>query len=136
MGERETRAAYVKTMLEAKEALFQSLVRVSFQEPGHRGWLQVTGVTEHGVLVDNVDNPDEPTLVPWEKSDGLLRSIAATGLGERTGDGWERKTGGGFAYDWPYLVTISGWSYEDLQMRGISSCLRNRRKGGEESWVC
>ena len=136
MGERETRAAFVKTMHEAKTALFQSLVRTNFQEPGHRGWLQVVGVTDDGILVDNVESPDEPTLVPWEKWTNLLKSIAVTGLGDRNGDGWYRKTGGGFIYDWPHLVTISGWSYEDLQMRGISFCIQNRRKGGEESWVC
>lgn len=136
MGERETRAAYIKTMRDAKVALLQSLVGIAFQEPGHRGWVKITGIGPDGPLVEDADNPGEPTVVSWDRVDGLVKSVAATGLGPRNHDGWERKVGGGFVYDWPHLVTVSGWSYEDLQGRGISSCLRNRRKGGEESWVC
>ncbi len=136
MGERETKAAFLKTMREAQVGLLHSLVGIPFQEPGHRGWLKIIGVGEDGPLVENADDPGEGTLVGWDKVPGLIKTIAASGLGERSSDGWERKVGGGFIYDWPYLVLMSGWSYEELQGRGISSCLRNRKSGGTESWVC
>lgn len=133
--ERATKAAYLQTMKEAKEALLRSLVNIPFQEPGHRGWLKIVGVGSDGPLVEDADNPGESTLVPWERVDGLIKTVAASGLGHRGGDGWEKKTGGGYIYDWPYLVTMSGWSFEDLQMRGISWCLNHRKSGGQESWV-
>jgi len=135
MGERETKSAFITTMREAKEALLHSLVGVPFQEPGHRTWLKIIGVGPDGPVVENADNPGEGTVVVWDRVDGLIKSVATSGLGSRNADGWERKTGGGFIYDWPFLVTMSGWSYEDLRGRGISWCLKNRRRGGEESWV-
>lgn len=130
-----TRAAFAKTMREAKVALLQSLVRIPFLEPGHGGFVTIVGVTPDGPSVDSADDPGNGRIVPWDRVDGLVKAVAASGLGHRNSDGWERKTGGGFVYDWPHLVTMSGWSYEDLQMRGISWCLNNRRRGGEESWV-
>ena len=130
-----TKAAYLKTIREARVALLHSLVGIPFQEPGHRTWVKITGVSEDGAVVENADNPGEGTVVIWDKVPGLIRTVAASGLGHRNADGWERKVGGGFVYDWPHLVDMSGWSHEDLRGRGISWCLNNRKKGGEESWV-
>ena len=118
----------------AKEDLLRSLVGIPFQEPGHQGWVKIVGVTEDGAVVENADNPGDGTVVIWERTEGLIKSVAATGLGPRNADGWERKTGGGFIYDWPTLVVLSGWGLEDLKMRGVSFCMNNRKKSGEASW--
>lgn len=136
MSEIATKAAFLKTMREAQVGLLHSLVNIPFQEPGSREWVKIVGVGEDGPLIENADNPGEGTVVSWERVSSLIKTVAASGLGHRNSDGWERKVGGGFIYDWPHLVMMSGWSYEELRGRGISSCLNNRRKGGEESWVC
>lgn len=131
----QTKVNFQRELRLARTKLLHSLVGIAFQEPGHRGWVKVVGVSDHGALVENADNPGDATVVVWDKVDSLIKTIAASGLGHRNADGWERKTGGGFVYDWPLLVTLSGWSLEDLEGRGISYCLNNRRKGGDESWV-
>lgn len=130
-----TEAALKKTLREAKVALLHSLVGIPFQEPGMGGFVQIVGVGPDGPVVESADSPGDGRVVVWDRTEALIKSVVATGLGHGNADGWERKVGGGFIYNWPLLVMMSGWSYEDLRGRGVSYCLNHRRKSGEESWV-
>lgn len=133
--EAKTRGGYIRAMYDARKELLTDLRGIPFQEPGHRHWLSVVGVTYEGVLVEDADNPGEQSLVPRERMPQLIQSIVMSGLGRPVELGWLRKVTDEPIMNWPLLVTKTGRTVKELKEEGIAWSLLNPREGGKESWV-
>lgn len=135
MSQAMTRNGYVRAIYDARKELVGDLRGIPFQEPGHRVWLSIVGMTAEGVLVENADSPGEQSLVGRDRIAQLIQSVVMSGLGRPTELGWVRKVTEEPIMNWPLLVTKTGRTVRELKELGISWCLLNPCEGGKESWA-